>query len=69
VRYKLEYSADGIFAQKIFQKSKPSTILRDLCYYNILDPKPPGVKINSDVLESGKLNPTLLLFLSQNGEL
>ena len=69
VRYKLEYSADGIFAEKIFQKSKPSTIFRDLCYYNILDPKPPVVKINSDVLESGKVNPTLLLFLSQNGEL
>ena len=69
VRYKLEYSADGIFAEEIFQKSKPSTILRDLCYYNILDPKPPVVKINPDVLRSGKVNPTLLLFLSQNGEL
>lgn len=64
-RYEMDYTSDGIFAEKIFEVSNPTTIMKELAYYNFLDPKSKKPKIDTSKITMDNIHPTLLQFIYQ----
>ena len=65
IRYEMDYTADGMFAQTIYELSTPLTLMKELCYYNYLDPKPKQPTIEIEKIDKSNIHPTLLQFLYQ----
>lgn len=65
IRYEMCYTSDGIFAETIFELSNPKTIMKELAYYNFLNPNSNKPSIDIDKIKMDDIHPTLLQFLYQ----
>lgn len=65
MRYDMDYTSDGNFVVNLFEVSNPTTIMKELCYYNFLDPRVNKEIIDVDNIKMENVHPTLIQFLHQ----